>query len=146
MRKTLLLTLILLVCAAWAVAQQNSTPQTNPAASGSSQASQATSGQDVVEGCLGGSAGNFTLTDQAGASYQLQLPQGSDNAKLSQHIGQEVRVTGTMASAASSSAGQTPSSAGQAATSPSGSQTITVTKMDKISDTCSSSSGKSPSK
>ena len=38
--------------------------------------SQVPAGETSIEGCLGGSAGNFTLTDKSGMSYQLQLPQG----------------------------------------------------------------------
>jgi hypothetical protein len=129
MRKTLLLTVLLLVCAAWVVAQQGS-------------GSQATAGETSVEGCLGGAAGAFTLSDKAGTTYQLQLPASADKTKLSQHIGQEVRVTGTMASATPASPDKTPSAAG----STSGGQTINVSKMDKIADTCGSSPGAEPSK
>jgi Protein of unknown function (DUF5818) len=135
MRKTLLLTLFLLVCAAWVVAQQGAASQA------------AASGPTTVEGCLGGAAGNFTLTDMAGTTYQLQLPSGADTAKLNQHIGHEVRVTGTMSNpTASDSMNPSASQPGQA---PGGSAarqpTISVSKMDKIADTCSNAAG-TPSK
>ena len=123
MRKIVLLIFLLLACTAWLVAQQGENP---PAASGQS-----------VEGCLGGSAGSFTVMDKAGTTYMLQLPQGADTAKLGQHIGEEVRVTGTMSDAGSASA----ASATKAAAQP----TINVSKMDKIGDTCNNSQA-APSK
>ena len=51
-------------------------------------------GQMTVEGCLSGSNGNFTLSDKNGTSYQLT----GDTAKLSEHLGHEVKVTGTSGS------------------------------------------------
>jgi hypothetical protein len=91
MKKTLLLTLILLISAAWVVAQTSQTTspstapssnsQTSPSGSSSdqmgSQSSQQPSSQSSsdmskmgnethIEGCLGGSAGNYTLTDSSG--------------------------------------------------------------------------------
>ncbi len=107
----------------------------------SDQASQA--GQDAsavgagnsVEGCLGGSAGNFTIIDKSGTTYQLQLPAGADSSKLNSHIGEEVRVTGTMSNAKSGDATAASSASGAAGAS--GSQpSIAVTKIDKIGDKC----------
>src|SRR5437868_12447463 len=96
MRKTLMSTLILLALSAWVVAQQTPNSQSSPstgqgttqspgAQSPNSQSSpdngqgaQSASGQNSVQGCLGGSGNNFTVTDKSGTSYQLQLPQGAD--------------------------------------------------------------------
>ena len=44
-----------------------------------------------IEGCLNGSAGNWTLTDQSGKTYQLS----GDTSKLSDHVGHQVRIMGT---------------------------------------------------
>jgi hypothetical protein len=128
MRKTLLLAFLLLACAAWVMAQQGDNSPT-------------ASSQSSIEGCLGGSAGNFTVMDKAGTTYQLQLPQGADNAKLSQHIGEEVRVTGTVANGAGADASSNvPPAPGRAAgTAAVGQSTINVSKMDKIGDACSNS-------
>src|SRR5438046_1404718 len=49
------------------------------------------SSQNKVEGCLQGSDGNFTLSDSSGTTYQLQ----GDTAKLSEHVGHEVQITGS---------------------------------------------------
>jgi hypothetical protein len=99
-----------------------------------------------VEGCLGGSAGKFTIIDKAGTTYDLQLPASADSSKLNSHIGQEVRVSGNMSNAKSSSAGGTDASAAssssQTATGSSASSShpsIAVTKIDKVADTCSTS-------
>src|SRR5215467_8413485 len=97
MRKLSLLTAVLLLSCAWAVAQTSpSSPDstqnpssTQPSAQNPSSTSpsstmpqsqqpdtSATSHQgsekgNAVEGCLSGSAGNFTLTDASGTTYQL---------------------------------------------------------------------------
>jgi hypothetical protein len=133
MRKTLLLTMVLLALSAWVVAQQDNT-QSNPNANqGSTQS--ATAGNSV-QGCLGGSGNNFTVTDKSGTSYQLQLPQGADTSNLKPHIGEEVRVEGTTSNGSGSN-----SAAGGA----SGSQpTISVKNIYRISPTCSSKSGANP--
>lgn len=78
-----------------------------------------------VEGCLGGTDGNFTLTDKAGMTYQLQ----GENSELAKHIGHEVRIMGMESAAGSTSA------------SPSSENTISVQKVKMISDSCSSSQG-----
>ena len=44
-----------------------------------------------IEGCLSGSAGNWSLTDQSGKTWQL----AGDTSKLSDHVGHQVRITGT---------------------------------------------------
>jgi hypothetical protein len=172
MRKLFLLTLILLVSVGWAMAQSSATPGAppdqspsmqspsaqpgSPAQPGaaqqpgmpSDQASQA--GQDAsaagagnsVEGCLGGSAGNFTIIDKSGVTYQLQLPAGADASKLNSHIGEEVRVTGSMANNKSADA----SAASSGAAGASGSQpSISVTKIDKVGDKCTSNVQNPPS-
>lgn len=166
MRKTFLITAILLLSAAWAVAQtspstpQSTTPETNPqqtttpsstspsqqpaAPDTSSTTTQTTTTQTTqtssnsstsIEGCLSGSAGNFTLTDQSGKTYQL----AGDTSKLSDHVGHQVRLMGTDNS--SSASGSSPSGAGATgAGSSSGTQsTFTVNKVKMISSTCSTS-------
>jgi hypothetical protein len=45
----------------------------------------------TVEGCHGGTAGNYVLTDNSGATLQLQ----GDAAQLAKHVGKRVRITGT---------------------------------------------------
>lgn len=171
MRKTSLITAILLLSAVWAVAQtspssspQSTTPdassQTSPSSTSPSQqpatpdtsstTTQTTTTQTTqtssdsansIEGCLNGSAGNWTLTDQSGKTYQL----AGDTSKLSDHVGHQVRITGTDNSSSASSSGSSPSSSsGSSATgagASSGSQpTFTVQKVKMISSTCSTSS------
>jgi hypothetical protein len=172
MRKTFLITAILLLSAAWAVAQTSpSTPQsTTPDASSqqstspsstspsqqpatpdtSSTTTQTTTTQSTqtssnsstsIEGCLSGSAGNWTLTDQSGKTWQL----AGDTSKLSDHVGHQVRLMGTdnssSASGSSSPSSSNPSSsAGATGAGSSGAQsTFTVNKVKMISSTCSTS-------
>ena len=174
MRKTSLITAILLLSAVWAVAQtspssspQSTTPgassQTSPSSTSPSQqpatpdtsssTTQTTTTQTTqtssdsgnsIEGCLNGSAGNWTLTDQSGKTYQL----AGDTSKLSDQVGHQVRIMGTDNSASGSSSGSmgsSPSSSGGSsatgAGSSSGSQpTFNVKKVKMISSTCSTGS------
>jgi len=156
MRKTLLLTIVLLVFAAWAVAQQGSnsqapstsspsqgassqpsgqaSPDSSTSQSSTDQASKPASGENGIEGCLGGSAGNYTIIDKAGTSYKLQLPPNADTSALDKNIGKEVRVTGTVGNAAGSASGSSSST-----DMPKGSSqaSINVMNMQTVADTCS---------
>lgn len=129
MRQLFLLISVLLIGLSWAIAQ-GSTSQGSPSASGNSAQSSRTGagGQVSVEGCLSGSNGNFTLTDKNGTSYQLT----GDSAKLSEHVGHEVKVTGTSASASTGASGSNESSTEAAG------QTLQVTSVKHISKTCKS--------
>lgn len=136
MRKTMLLS-VLLLGASWAVAQNSATPtqsdstqsdstQSTPTQAGSSQPS---AGSQTVEGCLSGANGKYTLTDQQGNAYDLT----GDTSKLADHLGHEVKITGTASSGSSSSTG-----------SPAGSssgQTLQVSSMKHISKTCKNAGG-----
>jgi Protein of unknown function (DUF5818) len=111
-----LLLSILLLSACWIVAQE-STPTAG-------QTGSTTSGDNTtVQGCLSGSNGNYMLTDKNGMTYELK----GDTAKLSEHIGHEIRVTGTKESAAAGAMG---SQSGKA------SETLSVVSMKHISKTC----------
>src|ERR1044071_1948169 len=173
MRKTFLITAILLLSAAWAVAQtspstpQSTTPETSsqqstaPSSTSPSQqpatpdtsstTTQTTTTQSTqtssnsstsIEGCLSGSAGNFTLPDQSGKTWQL----AGDTSKLSDHVGHQIRLMGTdnssSASGSNSPSSSNPSSSAGAtgAGASAGSQpTFTVNKVKMISSTCSTS-------
>jgi hypothetical protein len=166
MRKTSLITAILLLSAIWAVAQtspSSSSPSTTPDTSSqqstspsstspststttqttTTQTTETSSGNNSIEGCLSGSAGNWTLTDQSGKTYQLS----GDTSKLSDHVGHQIRVTGTENNSSASSSGSmgtSPSSSGSSATgagSSSGSQPMfTVKKVKMISSSCPTTS------
>jgi hypothetical protein len=138
MRKLGFLTAVLLLSAAWMVAQTSS-----PSSSGSSQSS----GNDSsIEGCLSGSAGSYTLTDASGQTYQLQ----GDSSKLDKEVGHQVRIRG-MASGGSANTpgagGATPPGSASTGTNPSttsqiggaGGTQFTVKSVHKVADTCSSS-------
>jgi len=134
MRQTFLLVSVLLLGLSWAVAQ-DATQASPSAGSGSAQTSGqsgSAAGQKTVTGCLSGSNGSFTLTDKHGKSYQLT----GDTAKLTEHVGHEVKVTGSTNSSAS---------AGSAASSTTGSagaeQTLEVTSLKHISKSCQAGAG-----
>ena len=157
MRKTYLITAILLLSAVWAVAQSTpSTPQpatpdtqsTSPSSTSPSQqpatpdnstatqtSQTSTDSSTSIEGCLNGSAGNWTLTDQSGKTWQL----AGDTAKLGDHVGHQVRISGSDNSGSATNPG---SGAGSSASTPGGSSsgsqpTFTVKKVKMISSSCS---------
>jgi hypothetical protein len=116
MKKLLTITAFMLATLAWAAAQQPGAGQAGslPGASqsqrpmpGSADQNAPQSGmqagsQDqvanapITEGCLGGSAPNFTITDNAGTTYKLNIPPNADTSKLTPHVGESVQVQGNV--------------------------------------------------
>ena len=114
MKNILVVTLFMLATLAWAAAQQpGGVPERNSGQTASPQTPGATQTQpsmpggadqagsqgpaskaSVTEGCLGGSAPNYTLTDNAGTAYKLNMPPNADTSKLSSHVGESVQVQG----------------------------------------------------
>jgi hypothetical protein len=116
MKNILLMTLFMLATLAWAAAQQpgsaperNSGQTTSPSsqAPGATQTQPSTPGSadqagsrgqasnaPVTEGCLGGSAPNYTITDKTGTAYKLNMPPNADTSKLASHVGESVQVQG----------------------------------------------------
>jgi hypothetical protein len=149
MRKLSLVAAILLLSSAWVLAQSGTSPSSdqNPSSTSPSQTSpsstspsaqqpaqqpdtsSSSAGANTVEGCVGGSAGNFTLTDASGKTYQLS----GDTSKLADHVGHQVRITGDegAGAAGAASSGATSGSAG-------GSNTLNVKKVKMISSSCPS--------
>ena len=125
MRHGLLVLSVLLLASLWTWA----------AAQNSGQSRTSAGGQTTVEGCLSSSNGNYMLTDQNGTMYQL----AGDTAKLSEHVGHEIKVSGTSSSAdnSASSAGAASGASGNAQ------QTVQVASVKHISKTCKSGSGMS---
>lgn len=128
MRHLLLLFSLLILGASW-VAAQDTSSQTSPNADPTaSQSTSAAGGETTVQGCLSGSDGSYTITDKNGNSFLLT----GDTAKLAQHVGHTVRVTGTSstASAAPTGGGNATGTTGE--TRP----TIEVSSVKHISKTC----------
>jgi hypothetical protein len=165
MKKVYLITAILLLSTAWVVAQtaptSPSTSQTSPSTQQSTSPSQSTpdssssttqttttqttqtstENEASIEGCLNGSAGSWTLTDSTGKTWQL----AGDTSKLGDHVGHQVRISGSEASASASpssgAAGGAASTAPSGAGSSSSSQpTFNVKKVKMISSSCPSPS------
>ncbi len=145
MKKAILLSSLLMLCTALALAQdtQSSSPSDNASAS---------AGSNTVQGCLSGSSGNYMLTDATGVMWQLQ----GDESKLSANVNKEVEVTGTTGAEASASATNGPdsSTAGNTSSGAAGgtsagasadasananaAKTLNVTSIKKVADSCSS--------
>jgi hypothetical protein len=115
MRKSLLLAGLFLACVAWVQAQTAPQPSSD---SGSST---------TVQGCLSGSEGNYTLTADSGTTYTLT----GDTAKLKDHVGHEVSITGKASASSASSAASATSSTG-------GGQSLEVTSMKHVATSCKS--------
>ncbi len=94
-------------------------PPRSAAASSNSQST-------VIRGCLTGSPGNFTLTDQNGMQYKLM---GSDNL-LQSKVGHEIEITGT-----ENQAGETNGSEAQESTAPV-QNGVQVSDVRDVSATC----------
>jgi formylglycine-generating enzyme required for sulfatase activity len=114
MRQLLILS-VLLLGVTWAGAQ-------NSAASAQKGSTTAGAHSHTVEGCLSSSNGKYTLTDMHGKAYELT----GDTSKLAEHIGHEVKITGTESSSNPS-----------ASTTASGSEmALDVSSVTHISKTC----------
>ena len=120
MRHGLLVLSVLLLASLWAAAQNSEQGSRTSAA-----------GQTTVEGCLSGSSGSYMLTDQNGTMYQLS----GDTAKLSEHVGHEIKVIGTSSAGGSTEPANGASGGAQ--------QTLQVSSVKHISKTCKSGSGMS---
>jgi len=153
MTKKILLILTLLSCTAWMVAQstpsssaspdtssgasQTSAGQTTPAqpsgqsGSDASQGSMNSGSETTIRGCLNSSGGGYSLTDASGTTYQLQ----GDTSKLASHVNNEVELKGTASGASSAGSSANAGSASSAG----GSQMFNVTKVKKVSSSCSTS-------
>jgi hypothetical protein len=123
MRKLFLLSSILLLTAAFALAQYGSQSGSSPSSSNMNQT--------TIEGCLAGSDGNYNLTDMSGRTYQLT----GDTAKLQHHVGHTIRVTGTAASAGDMSGEQSGSMSAPSDSRP----MFKVASFKHVSATCSAS-------
>ena len=152
MRKMFSLTAVLLLSSLWMFGQDAAQAGSSASAQTNSSASEMT-----IEGCLAGAAGNFTLNNNAGKSYQLQ----GDSSKLTDHVGQQVRIKGTetatasattpagdtasastdnSASTATSGATNKPSNKTDSSASASAAIQFNVKSVKKLSDTCTAAS------
>jgi len=82
MRKTLMLTVVLLLSAAWLQAQDNMGKSSDAA------------GASTITGCLSRAGSYFTLTDSSGKKYHLV---GYNAKQINEHVGHTVEITGTPA-------------------------------------------------
>lgn len=130
MRQIFLFLSVLLLGVSWAVAQGTS-GQTSASSGQSSETS--SGGETSVQGCLSSSGGSYTLTAKDGTTYQLT----GDTAKLSEHVGHEVKITGTANSAASSASTGATGAAGSTGTE----KSLQVSSVKHISKTCESGGG-----
>jgi hypothetical protein len=138
MRQIFLLVSVLILGLSWAVAQDATQGSTSPSRgtdpNNSGQNAAGSAGQKTVTGCLSGSNGSYTLTDKHGMTYQLT----GDTAKLSDHVGHEVKITGNSNSAGSAASGgaATGASGGAGAE-----KTLEVSSVKHVAKTCQAGAG-----
>lgn len=126
MQKLLMLFSVLLLGVSWVAAQDS-------AGYGHQGSSHASAGsQTTVEGCLSGSDGKYMLTDKQGNTIQLT----GDTSKLAEHVGHEVKITGTASSAEGGGMGK--QSTGAAGSSE---HSMEVSSVKHISKSCKSNGG-----
>jgi Protein of unknown function (DUF5818) len=119
----LLVLSVLLLGVSWVAAQ-------NYPSSGQTPSTRTSAGTEkTVEGCLSESGGKYTLTDSRGKSFELT----GDTSKLAEHVGHEVKITGSEGSQAAGTSSQTTGNESE--------RSIDVTSVKHISKTCKSSSG-----
>jgi len=126
--RNILLFSVLLLGASWMAAQTSTgTGQGTGAGQdngyGQTSAGQASGTQKTVTGCLSQANGQYVLTSHKGMAYQL----AGDSAELANHVGHEVKITGT-----ESGGGASANASGQTANGP----TLEVSSMKHISKTC----------
>lgn len=158
MKKAMLLSVAIVLCAALALAQDTAPGGSSQSTTSTSQTTtteQNSSGK-TIQGCLTGASGNYMLTDAMGMSYKVL----GDESQLSDNVNKQVEVTGTVGATASASAGNNPdtnapnasaegnqgeanANAGNASGAASGgsatanaSKTLTVSSVKKIADSC----------
>ena len=122
----LLLASILLLGVSWAAAQDT------PAQTGQKDDATATStgSQTTVQGCLSGSDGKYMLTSDDGKTFDLT----GDTSKLAEHVGHEVKITGTQ-----TTSGSTTSDSSGAMSNQSSGASLEVSSMKHVSKTCKNS-------
>jgi hypothetical protein len=158
MRKAMLLSAAITLCAVMALAQD--TPSAGASSQAGSTTTQTSTDQNTsgntIQGCLTGTSGNYMLTDSTGMAYKVQ----GDDSQLSSNVNKQVEVMGTVASTASASASNSPdssapnsSASGDANASAGGSssgstgatatatasKTLTATSVKAVADSCSNS-------
>ena len=91
-----------------------------------------------IQGCLSSSAGSYTLTDPSGKTYQLE----GETAKLSDYVGHEVQLAGKESSSSGTTGSGSSSDLALFPATSSQSLKFNVSKVKKISDTCTTTTTK----
>ena len=120
-------------------------PQTSPppapdmSSSSNQSAATETKGEKKLKGCIESEAGKYMLEDKHGKEVAL-----SGSQDFASHVGHTVTVHGTFSSGPdASSAASATSNSGVSA---SGGQQFTVSKLDMVSESCSTDKGKNKEK
>jgi hypothetical protein len=135
--KQILLITALTLCVTWAAAQNSpssQSPSSSPSSTSQMGSKSSSGSSQTVQGCLSGSDGNFMLTDQSGTTYRLT----GDTSKLSEHVGHEVKVTGSTSAGSAASGASAGSEAGSTSGASGGSQELQVSSVKHVAKSCTS--------
>ncbi len=135
MKKILMMSSVALLGCAMAWAQDPAAYGQSGTGHGSTdpQASMKAENGGMVQGCLGGSDGNYTLTQNStGTVYKLN----ADDSKLKDHVGHEVAVSGTTKTDNSASSAGSGSTTSGSSSGSMGGSLIDVTHVKMVSSTC----------
>src|SRR5581483_12253548 len=101
MKKAMLLSVAIVLCAALALAQDTAPGGSSQSTTSTSQTTttERNSSGKTIQGCLTGASGNYMLTDAMGMSYKVL----GDESQLSDNVNKQVEVTGMVGASASAS-------------------------------------------
>lgn len=125
--RTILFAVFLMLGASWMMAQTSSAPDQE----GSSHRTNPQGSEEIVTGCLSQTSGDYMLTRKDGMMYKLN----SEASKLSDYVGQEVRVTGMVVDKSGTNGTQEAGGTGGTI------ETLRVNSVKHIANTCPSSQG-----
>lgn len=137
MQRFLLFCAMALTCASLAWGQDNST---QPGAQSPASSAATATATSSIQGCLGGTTGNYVLTqDNTGTTFKLS----GDDSTMKDHVGHEVQVSGQLVASNGSGGDQEQTSTGN---SPAANaiNAIQVTGITMVADHCNSGSGSAP--
>lgn len=125
--KTALLAVFLLLGTSWMMGQTNAAPDQE----GNSHRTNPQGSEETVTGCLSQASGEYMLTNKDGMMYKLTR----DASKLSDYVGQEVRVTGMVVAKHGTNGTQEANATGGTV------ETLRVNSVKHMANTCPSGQG-----
>jgi hypothetical protein len=132
MKKSLFLISVTLLCASLAFSQEPTTQE--PTGQSSATSAGVNSNSSTVQGCLGGTDGKYVVTQDNGTAVTLV----GDTAKLTDHVGHKVQITGQVVTSGSSDSASAQNPGGSSTPSTATPDTFQVSDVSMVSEHCGS--------